>query len=371
LLIRRSQVQVLAGPPPIVAGQSAAGSEPGVLAAGLGRAGAARRSPPAPPVALRVRPPGRQARPRPPTVVAPPARGRQPRGMRPPGAAPAPVPTAQPPAPPRPAPNSAAGVRYRPPADQRDCGSVARVPASWTVVEPSTARQPPVPGVRVARPRRPGPQRHRLRGGDGRVRTDEGRHQTAGHRTGGQQTAGQQTAGRWTAGHQTSGRVDSRRPSAGPPGRPPPGDRTPDGWTAGSRTPKPDGWTPPAGHRRPTPWRACWPCQPRRQRRPLDTGWTLLRADAVWASNNPGPLSSKDAEGTHAATDGSGHRRDRQLQVVRRRPAGASAHCSPRKRLGSRVARDGDCHPLWRVRLSVDGGQVERRCCWAWDWGTA
>jgi hypothetical protein len=164
--------------------------------------------------------------------------------MRPPGAAPAPVPTAQPPAPPRPAPNSAAGVRYRPPADQRDCGSVARVPASWTVVEPSTARQPPVPGVRVARPRRPGPQRHRLRGGDGRVRTDEGRHQTAGHRTRGQQTAGQQTAGRWTAGHQTSGRVDSRRPSAGPPGRPPPGDRTPDGWTAGSRTPKPDG-----GHR--------------------------------------------------------------------------------------------------------------------------
>ena len=52
LLIRmRSQVQVLAGPPPIVAGQSAAGSEPGALAAGLGRAGAARPSPPAPSVA--------------------------------------------------------------------------------------------------------------------------------------------------------------------------------------------------------------------------------------------------------------------------------------------------------------------------------
>jgi hypothetical protein len=34
-----------------------------------------------------------------------------------------------------------------------------------------------------------------------------------------------------------------------------------------------------------------------------------------------------------------------------RRPSRASAHCCPRKRLGSRVARDGDWHPLWRVRL--------------------
>jgi hypothetical protein len=32
--------------------------------------------------------------------------------------------------------------------------------------------------------------------------------------------------------------------------------------------------------------------------RPLDVGWTLRRADAVWASNNPEPLSSKDSEGT-------------------------------------------------------------------------
>jgi putative transposase len=38
-------------------------------------------------------------------------------------------------------------------------------------------------------------------------------------------------------------------------------------------------------------------------------------------------------------------------------------HCCPWKRLGSRVARDGDCHPLWRVHLSVDGEQVERRWC--------
>jgi hypothetical protein len=126
LIRMRSQVQVLAGPPPIVAGQSTAGSEPGALAVGLGRAGAARPSPPAPPVA----PPG------PPTRAAgaattthrgrAPSRGRQPRG----GGShlalqPAPVPTAQPPAtgaphpawpawslsgqarPPRPAPNPA------------------------------------------------------------------------------------------------------------------------------------------------------------------------------------------------------------------------------------------------------------------------
>src|SRR5829696_6768862 len=47
----RSQVQVLAGPPPIVAGHSGPSTEPGALAAGLGRAGAAHPSPPAPPLA--------------------------------------------------------------------------------------------------------------------------------------------------------------------------------------------------------------------------------------------------------------------------------------------------------------------------------
>ena len=76
----RSQVQVLAGPPAIVAGQSAVGSKPGALAGCLGRAGAARPSPPAPPLA----PPG------PPTQASgsattthrgrAPSRGRQPRG---------------------------------------------------------------------------------------------------------------------------------------------------------------------------------------------------------------------------------------------------------------------------------------------------
>jgi len=63
--------------------------------------------------------------------------------------------------PPRPAPNPAARVRHRPPAYQRDVGSVARVPPRGPSIEPSTARQPPgpppVPVVTVARPARPGP----------------------------------------------------------------------------------------------------------------------------------------------------------------------------------------------------------------------
>jgi|GEM_PF-6587536 len=66
----RSQVQVLAGPPAIVAGHSAAGSEPGTPAVSLGRAGAARPSPPARPSASPARPPRRQAPQPPPTVVA-------------------------------------------------------------------------------------------------------------------------------------------------------------------------------------------------------------------------------------------------------------------------------------------------------------
>jgi hypothetical protein len=129
LIRMRSQVQVLAGPPPIVAGQSVGGSQPGAFDVGLGRAGAARPSSPAPPVAP----------PEPPTRASgsattthrgrAPSRGWQPRGgCRHLALQPAPVPTVQPPAtgaphaglaclvaqrqarPPRPAPNSAARV---------------------------------------------------------------------------------------------------------------------------------------------------------------------------------------------------------------------------------------------------------------------
>jgi hypothetical protein len=248
---------------------------------------------------LRVRPPGRQARRRPPTVVAHPAEDgshaaaaatsccsllpcpqrRRRDGLRTP-AWPARSLSGQA-QPPRPAPNPAARVRHRPPPDQRDFGSVARVPASSTVDRvvdgPAAIGPPPVPVVTVARPARPGPNATLSMGGDGPVRTDGGRPQTAGHRTGGQQTAGQRTAGRWM-GQQTADRRTLWTMT--------PGDRTPDGWTAGSRTPIPDGWTPPAGHRRPTPWLACWQCRPRRRRPTSRSGWTLLRADAVWASNN-------------------------------------------------------------------------------------
>jgi hypothetical protein len=81
----------------------------------------------------------------------------------------------------------------------------------------------------------------------------------------------------------TTGRVDSSRPTAGPLDDHPKVTRH---RTAGPRTPKPDGWTPHAGHRRPTPWLACWPFDHGDHARPLDTGWTLLQADVVWASNN-------------------------------------------------------------------------------------
>jgi hypothetical protein len=182
----RSQVQVLAGPPPIVAGQSTAVLGPGALAVGLGRAGAARPSPPAPPLA----PPGPPTRPSGSATTTQrgqaPARGRQPRGgCRHLALQPAPVPTAHPPAMGAPhaglaclvaqRASAAAAARTQPggpvrtdPPDQRDFGSVARVPTSATVDRavdgPEATRPPPVPVVRVARPPRPGPQRHRLSG---------------------------------------------------------------------------------------------------------------------------------------------------------------------------------------------------------------
>jgi hypothetical protein len=146
LLIRmRSQVQVLAGPPPITAGQSAVGSEPGAPAASLGRAGAARPSPPARPLA----PPGPSTRASGTTTTT--HRGRPPspgtaatRLLRQPRAAACSVPTAQPLAtalrtPARPAwslsgqagyrrPPTTRPVRHRPPTDQR--ATSAASPAS-------------------------------------------------------------------------------------------------------------------------------------------------------------------------------------------------------------------------------------------------
>jgi hypothetical protein len=149
-------------------------------------------------------------------------------------------------------------------------------------------------------------------GGTGRTRPDgRGGHQTAGHQTAGHQTAGHQTAGRWTGGHRPSGPPD--------PWTTTPGDRTPE--RAGHQTagqPDPDdgtGWVDTAhwtrtGDRR-HGWRPSWHCRPRRRRPTLDAGWTLRRADAVWAGNNPGQPSSKDYEGHHALGQAC-HRRDSQ-----------------------------------------------------------
>jgi hypothetical protein len=234
LLIRmRSQVQVLAGPPPNPAGHSVAVSEPGALAAGLGRAGAARPSPPAHPLG----PPG------PPTRASGSAttthRGRAPqprtpatRRMPPPRAAacsrahrPAArdgrSPTPAWPAwslsgqarPPRPAPNPAARVHHRPPTDQPDCGSVARVPASWSV------------GRAVDGPPATGGSRS---GGQGRPATatwsptpppQHGEEMDASEWTGAD-TRRPGTA-RVDSRRLDTGRVDSRRPTAGPSGRRP------------------------------------------------------------------------------------------------------------------------------------------------------
>jgi hypothetical protein len=73
-----------------------------------------------------------------------------------------------------------------------------------------------------------------------------------------------------------------------------PDDWTPDDWTAGSwMTNRTGGHRTLDADRRPTPWLASWHCRPRRRRPTLDARWTLRRADAGWASNNPGQLSRK------------------------------------------------------------------------------
>jgi hypothetical protein len=319
----RSQVQVLAGPPAIVAAQSAVGSKPGTLAGCLGRAGAARPSPPPSPAA----PPGpstrRQAPQQPRIVVAHSSRGGQPRGrcgnlaLRPPSvpsrsrrrralrmpAWPAQEANVKPGPPPAPDP---ARVRHRQPPTMRHLGGVARVRACSAVDRAAPRRGSPpeldpflwrrLPAASTWSPPPP-PEVGR----DGRVRTDGGGQQPAGRRTGGHRTG-------WTLDA-----LDTRRPDTGRLDR-----RT--------RTTEPL-----SGHhmvdadRRRRHGRHPGPADHGDNARPLDVGWTLRRAAAVWATNQPGQLSSKDHQ------DGPGHRRDRQLQVLRRRQAGASAHCCPQK----------------------------------------
>src|SRR5829696_6861353 len=149
----RSQVQVLAGPPPIVAGQSAASTEPGALAARLGPrwgrtpipAGTSNGPAGAAHPAVRLgddhtawsstQPEDASTRPVPPPRAAAcpscPPRGRPRRAPRTP-AGPGWSLSGQA-RPPRPAPDPAARVASQLPLTQRDFGSVARVPASATV----------------------------------------------------------------------------------------------------------------------------------------------------------------------------------------------------------------------------------------------
>jgi hypothetical protein len=285
LLIRmRSQVQVLAGPPPIPAGHSAAVSEPGTPAASLGRAGAAHPFPSARPSTL----PGPSTRSSGATTTThrgrPPSPGQQPRsrcGQL--ALQPAPVPTAQPPAtgvlrhPGLPGRSAVTRGRRRP--DTTPAGS-----ATTPRLTDARARQPTATSTRSRGDgcplHRPGPQRHRLRWDE----TD------ASGRTG--------ADSRWL----DAGRVDARWVDAlwtldgwTPDGWTPDG-WTPDGWTSDGRrwiqTTTLDGWTPHAGRGPPTDATLASLTLSTRRRRPtLDAGWTLRRADAVWASNNPGQLS--------------------------------------------------------------------------------
>jgi hypothetical protein len=201
-------------------------------------------------------------------------------------------------------------------------------------------------------------------GGDGRVRTDEGRHQTAGHRTDGHRTAGHRTAGHRTAGHRTAGhRTGGQQPSDRRTlWTTTPGDRTPDGWTAGSRTPRPDGWTPPAGHRRPTPWRACWPGRPWRRRLSARSRLDAPPGRRRPGEQPPGPLSSKDAGGTP--------RWDGWVWPPPRQSAASGTPLSSWRLgallssddFGSSVERRGGCHPVygdgWRGLQALIGTAV-------------
>jgi hypothetical protein len=192
----RFQVQVLAGPPPISAGHSAAGSEPGAPAAGLGRVGAARPSPPARPSALPgpVHPGGRLHDDHAPWSPTQPKSGSHPAGTATPRRQPAALRTpawpawsrsgyARPPHPTRPG-------RQRLPTDQRATpaaspapGLLGRRPSRSTAWQPTrTSTGSRGDGCPAAPAWSPTPPPEV--GGDGRVRTDGADTGQAGHRTG-------------------------------------------------------------------------------------------------------------------------------------------------------------------------------------------
>ena len=274
----RSQVQVLAGPPTILAGHSAAGREPGALAATLGRAGAARPSPPASPSG----PPGPPSRAAGLTTTTHRGRHPGPDGSHAAGASTsrrslilclAPPPATRAPnaglaclslsghAPP-PYPTGAR-VRHRRPADQHASrqhrsrpGLLGRRPNRSTARQPTGTR--PVAVVTGARRTDLGPMPPPGRGGDGTHPDRRGGHQPA---------------GRWPGGHQRAGHRTGGQQATGPPDTwtTNPGDRTPDGLDTGrldrrSRTRYRMGGHPMLDTaRRPMPWLASWPCRPGRR----------------------------------------------------------------------------------------------------------
>jgi hypothetical protein len=167
--------------------------------------------------------------------------------------------------------------------------------------------------------------------------------------------------GRLDTGRLDTGRVDSRRPTAGPSGGRP--------QVTGHRTaglpdpgrPKPDGWTSPAGQRRPTPWLGCWQVDHGDDARPLETGWTLLRANIVWASNNQDRSTARTPR-HHAATGGA-------WPPPRPSAAGGTPPSSWRlgallssDDFGSSVERRGGCHPVHAGREDAYG--VRCSVCW-------
>jgi hypothetical protein len=206
----------------------------------------------------------------------------------------------------------------------RDPGSVVRVRAC-SAVDRATPRRDAHRDLDRScgagcPPHRPGPQRHRPRWDETDASGPTGADSS-------RLTTGRVDTGRPDTRRVDTGRPDTRRPDTGRAGhwtRWTPDGRTPDGWTAGPRTTEPDWWTPHAG-RGPTPWQVSWPYRPRRQRPTAGCRLDAPPGSRLWATNQPGQLSSKDYQ------DGPGHRRNRQLQMLVRRPAGASAHCCPQR----------------------------------------
>jgi hypothetical protein len=331
----RSQVQVLAGPPPIPAGHSAAGSEPGAPAVSLGRVGAARPPPPARPSALpgpptraagstttthRGRPPSprtaatRQARPPCAASLLPcPRAASHRRSARWPGLPGRSAGTRGRPHPTRPGRRRPPLTNARPRHRRPRPGLLGRRPSRSTAQQPTgTSTRSCGDGCPAAPAWSPTPPPGV--GGDGRVRTDGGGHQPAGHRTAGHRmgwTPESWTLDGWTPAVRTA---EPRTTN--------PGDRTPDGLDTGRldcRIPDDDtGWVDTLdGGRGPATGAVAGvlevPAAATTADRWMPAGGSA-RADAVWASNDPGRLSSTDSEGHHAATDRPGHRRDRRLR---------------------------------------------------------